>query len=67
MSIQQVLKEGRLAADLTQKELAGKLGYNPDNGMRYISRWETGIKPIPSKHIVTISRILNIPIHKLLP
>ena len=52
----QVLRELRISAKLTQKELAEKLGSN----VQYISNLENGIKPIGRKMAIKLGDIFSI-------
>ena len=52
----QVLREARVGAKLTQKELAEKLGTN----VQYISNLENGIKPIGRKMAIKLGGVFSI-------
>lgn len=54
--IGQALKEARLAKDMTQTELAEKLGYS---SAMTISHFENGTRPIRTSELIRASQILK--------
>ena len=59
--IGQRLKELRLQANLTQEDLAEKVGV----ATKTVSYWENGPNPITLNKIPLIATALNIPVYKL--
>lgn len=58
----QMVREYRLKADMTQLELANKLGYE---SMQFVSLFERGLSKIPLKVIGKLVVILGIPEKKI--
>ena len=56
------LREARLAASLTQQELATRLGWSPDT----LANYETGRRGLRAAQIAEVARALNLPAAALL-
>ena len=50
----------RLNAGLTQKQLGEMCGYKVGYAQRYVSGWESGVRPVPKSKIILVGKILNI-------
>lgn len=56
MEIYEKFKELREDRDLTQKDIAQVLNTSP----QYYQKYEKGIRPIPTAHIVTLCRFYGV-------
>lgn len=65
MEQHQSITEYRRANGITLAELAGK--FSPPVDKSTLSRWETGVTPIPSNRIAEASRLTGVPVDKLVP
>lgn len=59
--LNEILRDKRLAAGLTQKEVALKFGYSTS---QFISNWERGISYPPYKILKQVAEIYQIPMHE---
>ena len=57
----------RLNAGLTQKQLGKMCGYKGDYAQRYVSGWESGVRPVPTAKLKVVAEALGIKVEKLLP
>ena len=64
--IAKMIKSARLKAGLTQMEVGMACGYTEASAQKRVSKWEHGEGPVPKHKRVTVSKLLNIPIEKLL-
>ena len=65
-TIGDTLRTARLNAGLTQHEVGLACGYNEKYAQSTVARWENGYRPVPKNKMVTVSKLLNIPIENLL-
>jgi transcriptional regulator with XRE-family HTH domain len=56
------LREARLAASLTQQELARRLGWSPDT----LASYETGRRGLRASQLAEIAKVLDLPAAALL-
>ena len=42
------------------------LSYSEQVAQRLVSRWETGTRPVPRKHLVELARLLKLEVEELL-
>ena len=61
------LKYYRQRAKLTQERLGLMLGYKQCSAERTVQLWEHDERKIPAKDFRALSKILNIPLDKLVP
>lgn len=66
MKTAEIIREARLKAGLSQKELGTACGCSDRNAQSTVARWESGNRPIPKNKMLTVSRLLNIPLESLL-
>lgn len=57
----------RIRADLTQLQLAHKIGLQGDDAGAHISRLENGIQEPRLDKLIRIADALEVPLHSLLP
>ena len=62
-----VIQTARLNAGLTQRQLGEKCGYKGDYAQRYVSAWESGVRPVPMAKLKVVAEALGIEVGKLLP
>lgn len=62
MKIGQQIKKARLKSDMTQLELAHKLGYD---SMQFVSLFERGLSKVPAPAIVKCCAIFNLSPEKM--
>ena len=62
-----VIQKARLNAGLTQKQLGELCGYKDDYAQRYVSSWESGVRPIPTAKLKVVAEALGVEVEKLLP
>lgn len=60
------LREARIKAGLTQKEVGIACGCTEKYSQRLVSLWENDYQPIARNKVVTLSKLLNIPIENLI-
>jgi transcriptional regulator with XRE-family HTH domain len=60
--LHQYLREKRLAAGLTQRDLGNLLGYKP----QFITNWERGASSPPARTLSKLVKVLKIPEDELL-
>lgn len=58
MIISQLLKEARLKADLSQKDVSDQLGYTSP---QFVSNWERGVSRPPLEICKELCKILQLP------
>jgi transcriptional regulator with XRE-family HTH domain len=51
------LRNGRLNAGLSQKQVADELGYD---SVQFVSNWERGLRTPPGKTLLKLSKMYNI-------
>jgi transcriptional regulator with XRE-family HTH domain len=56
------LREKRIEAELTQKDLGNMLGYKP----QFITNWERGASSPPARIMAKLVRVLKIPENEIL-
>lgn len=61
------LKRARIRRQLTQKRLGQMLGYKDLTADTVVQKWEYGERPIPLKHYRKLSKILEVPLEKMIP
>lgn len=62
-----VIQTARLNAGFTQKQLGEMCGYKDDYAQRYVSGWESGVRPVPMAKLKVVAEALGIEVEKLLP
>ncbi len=67
MTIHETVKTARLAAGLTQRQVANAIGYDSKNADVIIQNIEAGKKPIPLARMRILAETLKIPLDKLIP
>lgn len=65
-TIGDTLRTARLSAGLTQHEVGIACGCNEKYAQSIVARWENGNRPVPKNKMVTVSKLLNIPVENLL-
>ena len=60
------IKAARISAGLTQQQLGIMLGLPKETAQRNVSRWESGIRPVPKNKIISLMEILGLEITDLL-
>lgn len=60
-NIGSTIREARIKAGLTQKELGVACGCNDFCAQETVSRWERGCQPVPRKKMVIVAQLLDIP------
>jgi transcriptional regulator with XRE-family HTH domain len=58
----QILREGRVKSKMTQRQLAGKLGYTSP---QYVSNWERGRVTPPLYTLSEVARFTHVPKDKI--
>lgn len=61
------LKHARVMKCLTQRKLGLMLGFDEKSAERTVQHWESGNREIPAKLYRQVSKILGIPLEKLIP
>ena len=61
------IKECRLAAGLTQKQLGLMCGYEESSADRVVQLWEHDKQPVPLNKLRILARSLDIPLDSLIP
>lgn len=64
--IAKTVKSARFKAGLTQREVGLACGYTEELAQKRVSKWESGVEPVPQNSLKTLSKLLNIPIENLL-
>ncbi len=67
MEIPNFIKCARTTAGLTQTQLGEKCGYDEENAQRYVSGWESGVRPVPTAKMKVVAEALGVEVEKLLP
>lgn len=63
----QCVAKARMAANMTQLELAHKIGLAGDDAGAAISRLETGAQEPRLAKLIQIAKVLKVPLESLLP
>ncbi len=58
------IRKARQEKGLTAKQVGAALGYTEKNGEVYVSNWETGKRPVPTKKIRKLARLLDMNIEE---
>ena len=61
------IKECRIKAGLTQKQLGMLCGYEEASADRVVQLWEHDKQPVPLNKLRILAKTLNIPIESLIP
>lgn len=62
-SFAQYLKDSRIAAGLSQRDVSEKLGYTTS---QFISNWERGLSTPPTKAVKKLAELYNLSIEEFL-
>lgn len=61
------IKEARIKADMSQRELGELLGYEGANAQRTVTRWEHNERPVPLDKIRLLAKVLDLTLDDLIP
>lgn len=61
------IRECRIAAGLTQKQLGEACGYEGRSAMTTIQNWETDKQPVPLDRLRRLAVALNVSLDSLIP
>lgn len=67
MRYNEMLRELRIAAGKTQKQLGKECGYPESTAENTIQYWEAGTRLPPVKKLRTLADALNVPVDKVVP
>ena len=60
MNIPERIRAARLAAGMTQAQLAEAIGLDTKWGQSIVARYESGDRPIPRKRLKAVAAVLNL-------
>lgn len=63
LSFSQYLKESRMAAGLSQRDVSEKLGYTTS---QFVSNWERGMSTPPNKAVKKLVELYKVPMDEFL-
>ena len=63
ISFAQYLKDSRIAAGLSQRDVSEKLGYTTS---QFVSNWERGLSTPPNKDVKKLAELYNLSIEEFL-